>query len=79
MFYRVSVWGKQGERCARFLHKGDRCAAFGDFFMQEYKKNSGETAFAHEVENATVEFLNEKNAEHKASKQEPLDDDEFPI
>lgn len=79
MFYRVSVWGKHGEQCARYLHKGDRCAAIGDFFMKEYKRNSGETAFAHEIENASIEFLNNPATKESSKPIETAYDDDLPF
>lgn len=35
-FIAVSVWGKRGESCAQYLHKGDSVAVCGDLTKDEY-------------------------------------------
>lgn len=56
-FYRVNVWGKSGEECAKCLHKGYLCAVVGDLYIHEYEKESGEKGFAADIENASIQFL----------------------
>lgn len=43
-FYDVSVWGKQGERCAELLARGDRVVAAGTWTREQYVNRQGEEA-----------------------------------
>ena len=78
VYYRVAVWGKPGEQCAKYLHKGDRCAVIGDLSTRQYVKGSGEAGFELSIENASVEFINNQAPKGKRQQTE-TDDDDFPI
>ncbi len=79
VYYRVSVWGKSGEQCAKYLHKGDRCAVFGDLSTRQYAKKSGEAGFELQIDNASVEFLNTKPNAESQSTADSDDDDRMPF
>ena len=54
-FYEVSVWGARGETCAKYLHKGDGVAVWGEFTPNLWDKRDGTqglnlTVFAYAVE-----------------------------
>lgn len=40
-FYDVSAWGKLGDRCAAYLHKGERIVITGDLFVRRYTDRNG--------------------------------------
>lgn len=55
-FIRVTVWGKQGETCHRYLSKGRQCGVLGRIQTGSYKKN-GETVYTTDVVAERVEFM----------------------
>ena len=67
VFYRVSVWGKIGDSCAKFLHKGDKAAISGDFASREYTDTKGKDRYSLEITADEVEFLNEKRESNTPS------------
>lgn len=40
-FYDLQVWGKQGERCAEFLRRGDRVVAAGTYTRRTWQGRDG--------------------------------------
>lgn len=79
VYYRVSVWGKPGEQCARYLHKGDRCAVCGDLSARQYTKKTGEAGFEMQIDNASVEFLNAQPTTKRKQTTVSDDDDRPPF
>ena len=55
-FIRITVWGRQGENCHKYLSKGRQCAVMGRIQTGSYKKN-GETVYTTEVVAERVEFM----------------------
>lgn len=55
-FIRITVWGKQGETCHRYLSKGRQCGVLGRIQTGSYKKN-GETVYTTDVVAERVEFM----------------------
>ena len=58
-FIRITVWGKQGENCHRYLNKGRQCAVQGRITTGSYKKHD-ETVYTTDVVADRVEFLGSK-------------------
>lgn len=56
-FIRVTVWGRQGENCDRFLSKGRQVAVRGRIQTGSYKNREGVTVYTTEVVADNVEFL----------------------
>lgn len=57
-FFRVSAWGKLGENCQNYLHKGSKVNVFGSVSLSLYEdKNTGQQAGSLNVSAAEVEFL----------------------
>lgn len=75
-FIRVSVWGKRGEACAKFLKKGDYVVGTGDLFLNEYVGRDGTTHTAINVNNADVEFTPRTNSPAAASTLPDNDDEQ---
>lgn len=62
-FFRVSVWGKMGEACRRYLAKGRKVAVIGPVTVSTYEAKDGSgTRFNLEVRADDVEFLSPKDA-----------------
>ena len=56
-FIRVTVWGRQGETCDRYLSKGRQAAVQGRIQTGSYKNRDGETVYTTDVVADRVEFL----------------------
>lgn len=56
-FFRISVWGKNGENCARYLSKGRKVFVSGALSARTYQANDGTTRVSLEVTAEDVEFL----------------------
>jgi len=56
-FFAVTVWGAQGENCARYLSKGRPVAIDGRLEWREYTTQDGQRREAVEVIADTVQFL----------------------
>ena len=59
-FFRISVWGKNGENCARYLSKGRKVFVSGALSARTYKANDGTTRVSLEVNADDVEFLSSR-------------------
>lgn len=56
-FIRITVWGRQGETCDRYLSKGRQAAIQGRIQTGSYKNRDGETVYTTDVIADRVEFL----------------------
>ena len=56
-FFDVTVWGAQGENCARFLAKGRPVAIDGRLEWREFTDNAGNKRQAVEIVADAVQFL----------------------
>lgn len=56
-FFDVTVWGKQGENCARFLTKGRACAIDGRLEWREFTDKQGNKRQAVEIVADSVQFI----------------------
>lgn len=56
-FIRITVWGKMGENCDRYLSKGRQVGIQGRIQTDSYKNKEGRTVYTTEVVADRVEFL----------------------
>jgi single-strand DNA-binding protein len=56
-FLRISVWDRQADLCAQFLHKGDRAALEGRLRSRSWQAPDGTRRTAVEVVAGRIEFL----------------------
>jgi single-strand DNA-binding protein len=56
-FFDITVWGAQGENCARFLAKGRPVAIDGRLEWREYQDKDGNNRQAIEIVADSVQFL----------------------
>lgn len=56
-FYRINVWGKHGDSCAKYLHKGNLIYTRGELQPRIYDAKNGEKRMALDVEADHVTFL----------------------
>lgn len=59
-WFKVSVWGKQGEACAQYLAKGAQVFIDGRLSVQEYTDRDGNQRTSLEVRASDVQFLDRK-------------------
>lgn len=57
IYYSVSAWGKQGEQCAKHLHKGEKIAITGQLTQRTYKNSNSEDKFENALTVMAMEFL----------------------
>ena len=60
-FFDVTVWGAQGENCARFLEKGRPVAVDGRLDWREYTDKDGNKREAIEIVADRVQFLGSRD------------------
>ncbi|WIF95837.1 single-stranded DNA-binding protein [Caminicella sporogenes] len=60
-FFRVVVWGKQGENCANYLSKGRLVGIQGRLQNNNYETSTGEKRYTTEIVANIVEFLDRGN------------------
>lgn len=56
-FINITVFGKQAENAANFLHKGSQCAISGRISIGSYTTQSGEKKYTTDVIADKVEFI----------------------
>lgn len=60
-FIPVTVFGKQGENCEKFLSKGSKAGVEGRIQTGSYTNKEGQKVFTTEVVANSVEFLSSRN------------------
>jgi single-strand DNA-binding protein len=60
-FFDVTVWGAQGENCARFLSKGRPVAVDGRLEWREWQDNNGNNRQAIDIVADAVQFLGSRD------------------
>ena len=60
-YFSVTVWGAQGENCARFLEKGRPVAVDGRLDWREYQDKDGNKREAVEIVADRVQFLGSRD------------------
>ena len=89
IWYRANVWGKLGENCAKYLHKGDRVTLVGVLSQREFTTRNGEARTSLDVVVNAIDFVPRQQAgqgqpaktEKRAPQAAPMpaDDDELPF
>ena len=69
-WHRVKVWEKQAENCARYLHKGSRCAVTGRLQTTKWEDRGGVTHYTTEVIASRVEFLSSRMDEQESQEEQ---------
>ena len=59
-FFRVSVWGKRGENCKKYLSKGKMVGVTGEVHVSAYTGQDGKPRASLEVTAQNVAFLSPK-------------------
>tara|TARA_R110000782_G_scaffold54588_1_gene115353 strand:- start:612 stop:1052 length:441 start_codon:yes stop_codon:yes gene_type:complete len=59
-WHKVTVWGKIGENCAKYLSKGKRCYVEGRIQTEEWEKD-GVKRYTTKIVAQSVQFLSPKN------------------
>ena len=62
-FIRITVWGRQGETCDRYLSKGRQVAVQGHIATGSHKNREGVTVYTTDVVADRVEFLGSGNSQ----------------
>lgn len=60
-WFRVTVWGKQGENCNEYLRKGSQVYVEGRLRQEEYTDRDGMKRYNLEVNASDVKFLSTRN------------------
>ena len=85
-YFDVTVWGAQGENCARFLAKGRPVAVDGRLEWREYETSDGQKRQAVDIIADSVQFLGGRDdagsgngfaAPQQASGDLPVDEQDF--
>ena len=63
-YFDVTVWGNQGENCARFLSKGRPCAIDGRLEWREWTDKEGNSRQSVDIVADTVQFLGDGKGEN---------------
>ncbi len=69
-WFNVEAWGRLGEVCAQYLHKGSLVFLEGRLKTDKYEDKSGETKYFTKVVAATFQFLDRKPEEEPVSEIE---------
>ena len=62
-WFRVAVWGKQAESCAKYLEKGSKVLVTGRVGARAFIGRDGDARASLEVNASTVKFLSTRNEE----------------
>ena len=60
-WFRITVWGKQGELCNEYLRKGSQVYVEGRLRQEEYTDRDGQKRTSLEVNATDVQFLGKKD------------------
>ena len=60
MYVNVSVWGKHGETCAKYLKKGAEVICIGSFVPNEWENDEGANKTSYNIKSAQVHFIGTK-------------------
>lgn len=72
LWFKVNVWGKQGEACAQYLAKGAQVFIDGRLSQSEYTDRDGNTRTSLEVRANDVQFLDRKpQGDGQAAQSQP--------
>ena len=71
-WFNIEVWGKLGEVCQQYLHKGSLAYIEGRLQTDRYE-HEGETRYFTKVIARTMQMLDRKPEEEPALEEEPID------
>ena len=74
-YFSVTVWGAQGENCARFLSKGRPVALDGRLEWREWEDREGHKRQSVEIVADSVQFLSGRDDAVGGGNGSPADDD----
>jgi len=60
LWFKVNVWGKQGEACGQYLSKGSQAYIEGRLSQSEYTDRDGNRRTSLEIRASDVQFLDRK-------------------
>jgi single-strand DNA-binding protein len=75
-WFRISVWGKQGELCNEYLRKGSQVYVEGRVRVEEYTDRDGGRRYSLEVTATDVQFLGRKTENGGDTAPQRLSDEE---
>lgn len=77
-FVDVTVWGNQGDACAKYLAKGRQVCVYGRLEWREWTADDGSKRQAHQVVAEQVQFVGDGSSQAKAEPGETYSmDDEL--
>ena len=76
-FFRVSVWGKLGENCQKYLEKGRKVGIIGQVSSHAYAGKDGTPKASLEVFASEVEFLTGRNETVEKKATVAVQDNEY--
>jgi single-strand DNA-binding protein len=83
MWIDVTVYGKQGESCAKYLSKGRQVAVTGTLYVREYVAGDGTKKTSIGVATTSIDFLTGNRKSQDATvppaAQIPADDSDIPF
>jgi single-strand DNA-binding protein len=71
-WFNIEAWGRPGEICAQYLHKGSLVFIEGRLKTEQYEDKSGETKYITKVVLQSIQMLDRKP---EAEPEEPVDED----
>lgn len=83
-FFNITVFGKMGENCGKYLKKGSKCCIIGKLQNNTYEKD-GVKQYSTQIIANEVEFLSQPNggtqptATTPEQELQPIPDDELPF
>lgn len=72
-FFRVTVWEKVADNCAKYLAKGRKVALTGEVSVRTYQTQDGQTRAELEVRTNDVEFLTPRSESAPAESYPKVD------
>lgn len=63
-WHRISVWGKNGENCSKYLKKGKQVYLEGRLHTRSWEDKNGQKHYATEINAHNVQFLGSKPEGH---------------
>lgn len=66
-WHKVVVWGRQGENCDKYLHKGSLAYVEGELRTREWEDKNGQRRWTTEVFARRVQFLDPKGSQPSRS------------
>lgn len=71
-WHRVTVWGKQGENCAKYLAKGRSVYIEGRLQTRSWDDKDGQKRYSTDIVATTVQFLGDGRANNQQQDQNQL-------